>query len=61
MADEGTATEAVEELIAAAAEQGATMEEIVVDPEVLRRLEAELAPLTPEEYWGIPVHVLVRH
>lgn len=61
MADEGTAKEAVEQLIEAAEEEGGVLEEIVVEPEVLRRLEEELAPISPSEYWGIPVHVLTRH
>lgn len=35
--------------------------ELHVDPEIKMMLEREMAPVDPEEYYGVPIYALVRH
>lgn len=55
----GKAIEAVEGALAQLElELGHGVEELLVDAELLRRLEAECAPCSVEEYFGLPILTL---
>ena len=58
----GPAQQAVERLIEEMTEAyGEKPHELHVDPEIKMMLEREMAPVDPEEYYGVPIYALVRH